>query len=175
MTVQLFLDESKRGGFVFAVVAVDAHRVKDRRRWLRGQLLPGQERIHFTDERRTRRQQLIAGIAGWSPPPAVHILTSGNRYQSEARDECIAMLPDLARRTGANLAVIERDDSRYESDRRALTRCLTEQGHPVRWEILRAKDDPLLWSADAMAWCWTNPDPDWRRRIAPLIASVSQS
>lgn len=173
MTVQLFVDESKRSGFTFAVVEVHAHRVRERRKWLRGQLLRGQERIHFTDERRTRRLELIAGITGWDPPPKVHILTSGHRYQVEARNLCLIMLADLARRTGANLVVIERDDSRYESDRRTLTRYLTEHEHPVRWEILRAKDDPMLWSADAMAWCWTNPDHIWRRRIAPLIASVT--
>ncbi|MGV1005754.1 MAG: hypothetical protein ACOYEV_13560 [Candidatus Nanopelagicales bacterium] len=54
MTVQLFVDESKRTGFAFAVVEVTAHRVRDRRKWLRSQLLRGQERIHFTDERRSR-------------------------------------------------------------------------------------------------------------------------
>jgi hypothetical protein len=118
---------------------------------------------------------LIAGITGWDPPPKVHILTSGHRYQVEARNLCLIMLADLARRTGANLVVIERDDSRYESDRRTLTRYLTEREHPVRWEILRAKDDPMLWSADAMAWCWTNPDHIWRRRIAPLIRPMTKA
>ncbi|MGV1005753.1 MAG: hypothetical protein ACOYEV_13555 [Candidatus Nanopelagicales bacterium] len=85
------------------------------------------------------------------------------------------MLAELARQVGANLVVIERDDSRYEYDRRALTRLLTEHAHPVRWEILRAKDDPMLWAADAMAWCWSNPDRQCKTRISPLIASVTEN
>jgi hypothetical protein len=32
------------------------------------------------------------------------------------------------------------------------------------------RSEPLLWIADAAAWCWTHPE--WRPRITPIVRNV---
>ena len=37
----------------------------------------------------------------------------------------------------------------------------------LRWDLLVAKADPLLWVPDAVAWSWMRGG-EWRRAVAPF-------
>lgn len=85
VSTQLFADESKRRGFVMAAVEADSASVAHHRKVLRQQLLRGQERLHFTGESKTRRDQIWKNIAAWKSPVTVHIIVANHRYMAEAR------------------------------------------------------------------------------------------
>jgi hypothetical protein len=79
---------------------------------------------------------------------------------------------DLAA-VGAESLFIEQDDSLVGSDRTVLYDAIRKVGarEPLRYEHLRPNEEPLLWIADAAAWCWTH-GPEWRRRIQPVVRNV---
>jgi len=156
-----------------AVVEADAHTVKVDRKQLRSFLLKGQERLHFSSESSRRRDAIWSGIERWRSPMTVHIVQSSHRYQTQARAECLGGIAALATSLDANLLVIERDDSRYQDDRGILTNGL--RGTGLHWEILEAKADPMLWAADAAAWCWTHPSRSWRKRVEPFVGQIIQT
>ncbi len=45
---------------------------------------------------------------------------------------------------------------------------LAASGRTLAYEHRRAYEEPLLWAADAMAWCY-GAGGEWRRRIAPTL------
>jgi len=172
MTVQLFADESKRNGFVLIAAAYPAADVSWHRSQLRRQLRAGQRRIHFKSESPQARQRLLTTLA--TRPPQVHVFISELRSMSQARADCLYALALLASHGGANRLVIEADESRDHDDRRVLTEAMSKAGRHVPWELLPPHVEPLLWVADALAWCWPHPDQRWRQQIQPWVASVTQ-
>lgn len=53
------------------------------------------------------------------------------------------------------MLVLERDDSVFELDRKVLYRAVRQsEGGDLRYEHLRAREEPLLVIPDAIAWCW---------------------
>ncbi|TCC12235.1 hypothetical protein [Kribbella soli] len=63
--------------------------------------------------------------------------------------------------------MVERDDSTYEHDRRCLREATRRFGchDTLRWDVLVAKADPLLWIPDAVAWSWTRGGA-WKASVA---------
>lgn len=176
VSTQLFADESKRRGFVMAAVEADSASVAHHRKVLRQQLLRGQERLHFTGESKTRRDQIWKNIAAWKSPVTVHIIVANHRYMAEARAQCVTGVTKLAAALATSLVVIERDagreisDRKAPSDRRALTEGLHDTG--ISWDIREPRTEPMLWVADAAAWLWTHPDAAWRARVTPLVGQI---
>ena len=63
MTVQAFVDESKRRGiYLVCAVLVDPKELAHTRGRLRGMRLPRQRRLHFSKESPQRRQFLLAEL-----------------------------------------------------------------------------------------------------------------
>jgi hypothetical protein len=65
---------------------------------------------------------------------------------------------DLSTR-GTHQIVIELDESMLRHDKRTMydaTRKIVD-GPAPRDDWKRAHEDPLLWTADAVAWCWSPP------------------
>ncbi|MFI5732498.1 hypothetical protein ACIA49_20420 [Kribbella sp. NPDC051587] len=165
MPTHVFVDENKVKGLLMAASHCPAGDVSVVRKTLRGLLLSRQERLHFRNESDRRRKQILGAIAEF------HLLTDlyqVDRNTHEARRQCLdSIVRDVA--ATAERLVVERDDSTYEHDRR----CLREATHrfgcheSLRWDVLVAKADPLLWVPDAIAWCWSRGG-DWRKAVAPL-------
>lgn len=168
MTAQLFVDESKRHGCVMVAVEYSPNHVASHRGIISKQLRPGQRRFHFKTERDSVRRQLIEIIAAQQPQAFVFTATSG--YEPLARIECLKAISALAIRRNANRLVIERDETRDRNDRRTLTDALRGHQNHLTWEIQQSSAEPLLWVADAIAWCWVHPQKRWRDSIQDLVA-----
>jgi hypothetical protein len=64
---------------------------------------------------------------------------------------------------------------RDQSDRRIIHSALTVSGvelAAVSYEHFRSHEEPALWVADAVAWCW-GAGGEWRHRISPIVEGVS--
>jgi len=79
------------------------------------------------------------------------------RDHKQARAECLRhIIGDLAG-AGAQRLVIEQDDSLLKHDQAVLYAAVrrAEVAGSLIYEHLPARSEPLLWIADAAAWCWT--------------------
>ncbi len=62
MTRHVFLDETKRHGYVVAAAAVPPGDLAPLRSVVRGLVLPGQRRVHMKDERDSRRREIAEAL-----------------------------------------------------------------------------------------------------------------
>ncbi len=174
MNEHAFLDETKRGGLLM-VAAVVAPRALGRTRTVMRELcLPGQSRLHFTKESNGRRGLIATAVRNSDIAIDVYDATAVTN-EREARRACLhRIVLDLATH-GAHRLVIEQDDSLLEHDRRVLRRAVAAAGavDSLAYEHLPARSEPLLWIADAAAWCWTH-GPTWQERIRPVVRQVHQ-
>lgn len=171
VTVQLFVDESKRHGFFMVAVSYEAELVPSYRSQLRRKLRRGQRRIHFKSERDSTRRQLIDLITAQGAQ--AYVFVGRSRYEPQARRDCIKAIAVFAAQCEANRLVIELDETQYESDRRILTQIMQSASARIPWDIQPPANEPMLWVADAIAWCWNHPDPRWRALVKPMVANVT--
>lgn len=169
----MFVDETKRSGYVLAAVTVpDPARA---RRVVRDLVAPGSRRLHMHNERAHRRGLIVAELAAL--PIALTVYDAARRYRTEreARAACLrALVEDLAASGAADTRlVLERDDSLVSFDNQRLieaTRATAQRGL-LRYEHLPAHAEPLLALPDVAAWCWVRSG-EWRRRITPILSAV---
>lgn len=172
MTAHAFVDEAKRPGYLIVAAVVPAMNLAPARRAIRTLLLGNQRRIHFKDERDSRRRQIIDAITGLDLTARIYVNTA-KVAELEARKACLRqMVPDVAA-LGVTRLVIERDDSLLKHDRQTLVEAVAKADcrDSLRYEHLRAHEESLLSIADAIAWCWSHPS-DWRKRVTPIISDV---
>ncbi len=172
MTIQIFVDETKRRGFAMAAVMVKSDHVGDYRRRIRRHLRKGQRRIHFTSESPQQRRLIMAEINSWTV--RVDIFTHPEKDIRIARGHCLTAIASQAATGSASRLVIEREQAHDEYDRRTLTQTMRTFPRPVRWDLMTAASEPLLWAADAAAWCWSHPLPAWSSLVTPLIKNVHE-
>lgn len=163
MPIHVFVDEIKSKGFLMAAAHCAADDVAVNRKALRSLLLPGQERLHFRSENNQQRKKILRVVADLRLVVDLYAVGTNSH---EARKRCLdAIVRDVA--ASAERLVIERDDSTYEHDRR----CLREAAHrfgcheTLRWDVLAAKADPLLWIPNAVAWSWVR-GCEWKKAVA---------
>lgn len=172
MSSHVFVDETKRRGYLLVASAVVTGDLADTRRMLRGLVLSGQRRLHMKDESDSRKRSIATAIA--VSGIAATIYDAGQRYRTERerRAECLrTLVVDLADHDVAML-VLEQDDTLVASDRKLLYRATRDAGCPeLRYEHQRAATEQLLALPDAIAWCWAKGG-DWRRRIEPVVTDV---
>jgi len=115
-----------------------------------------------------------------NPVPAALILSTGARavlVQSPVegrpnvqRQLCLQRLVVTAADLGVARLQIEQDDSVVEFDRKvvfnAVKAGLFSEDFTYAW--LRPRQEPLLWVADAFAWCWAQGGP-WRVAIRDAV------
>jgi hypothetical protein len=165
MPVHVFVDEIKSKGFLMAAAQCQAGDVSVHRKALRGLLLPGQERVHFRNESDQRRKRILQVMLDFR---LVIDLYRVEQNTHEARRQCLeAIVRDSA--SGVERLVVERDDSTYEHDRRCLRDAVRRFGchESLRWDVLAAKTDPLLWIPDAIAWSWIRGG-SWKQAVGPF-------
>ncbi|ALS57700.1 hypothetical protein C5C66_09035 [Rathayibacter toxicus] len=92
----------------------------------------------------------------------------------DARRLCLDSLVDDLVAASARRLVIEQDDSIRDADRRMIRAALQRNGYQdPRYEHTRPTVHPLLWVADAVAWCH-QARGEWVGRVAPLVGRVSK-
>ncbi len=69
--------------------------------------------------------------------------------------------------------LLEQDDSTVKSDRRILFEATGKHGlrDQLTYHHLRAKQEPMLWIPDAVAWC-LDQGGEWPARVRPLIGKT---
>ena len=166
-----FVDETKVNGLLLVAAVVAPRDLAPARTMMRGLCLPGQARLHFTKERPRRRGEIAAAICRTGA--GLHIYdASAITDPKKAREACLRQLvADLAA-AGAQRLVIEQDESLLKHDQTVLYAAVraADVARSLAYEHLPARSEPLLWIADAAAWCWTH-GPTWRARITPAVVS----
>jgi hypothetical protein len=164
----LYLDESKAKNYVFIGVLVgdgDAPRLRKRVAALK---MPGQRSIHFVKEAESRRRKLIHEISdlGFG---AVRF-ESKDKNQKKARELCIREIVRFAANQGIRSLVFERDESAVKNDEKWLKEAIlkTQGIDKLGFVHLRRFEEPLLWVADAIAWCDARGG-DWANRVNESI------
>lgn len=173
--MHVFADETKDRGYMVAAAVLPSGDVSAARRGVTGLLRPGQRRLHFTKERDSRRRQIIdamCGLGGWV---GIYDAARHGKDHHSARKACIDQLAGDCVRLGAQVLVIERDDSLMVHDRRWLYERMHMSGAAgtLRYQHQRAYEEPLLAIPDAVAWCWAKGG-EWRKRAEPLVKQVHQ-
>ncbi|MGL4173819.1 MAG: hypothetical protein ACRCTR_07085 [Actinomycetota bacterium] len=174
MGVEAFVDESKARGLLMCVAVLDPSVVTSTRTAMRNLLLPGQRRLHFTHERDSRRGQIITALLALKPAVTIYDATRYDaRAERAARDAALTkIVADLAVQDAQRL-VIERDEPSARNDRLLLYRQVRAHGiaDRLRYDLVAPREEPLLWIADAVAWCWAK-NRRWRDRVRPMVRHV---
>ncbi|MFT2712406.1 hypothetical protein [Clavibacter sp. Sh2126] len=163
----LFVDESKSKGYTMVAVVV-ADDQATLRQQMRALVLPGQRRLHFTNESVSRRRHILSTLE--SLGVRAHVVHSDLKHEASGREACLQGLVALAARDGHERIILERDVSIERADKKVLYAAAHEHGlrDTMTYAHETAHQEPLLWIADAIAWSYTKGG-DWRRRIQPMI------
>lgn len=162
----VFVDETKAHDYVMVATTVLPSDVNGARKNLRGLLLPRQERLHFTHERPQRRRQLMAAMCELNVQ--VHVYVAETRDHASGRHACMKSLLDDALVHHAQLLTIERDESVEHEDRRLIAERFRREPDPPRYRHVTAKEEPLLWISDAVAWCYQRGG-EWRSLCESIV------
>lgn len=166
-----FVDESKVGGYYVVVTLLAPADIGRVRSAVRSLLLPGQKRMHFRDEKDSRRKQILGAFAELPMQAQVYI-AQGVR-DKEARPLCLeAMAKDLLK-GGVERLCVERDESTEVADKRLLAAYLRDQPDAFRYDFLRASEEPLLWVPDAVAWCFQRGG-HWKNRAQGMVTRTTR-
>ncbi|WAB82466.1 hypothetical protein OVN18_05555 [Microcella daejeonensis] len=166
---RVFVDESKARGYILAAAVVSPGSLKAAQSELRRLLRPGQSRLHFTSESDSSRRRLLAAMCDLKVRVTVYRVR-GLR-EKEARRLCLFAVTELMVLQRASELVLESADVGVNAaDRATISRRLSDLGERRAFAFRheRPKDEPLLWVADAVAWC-SQAGGDWMRRCAPLV------
>jgi len=170
MTAHVFVDESKRGGYFVTAAAVLPGDLSRARQAVRGLILPGQRRLHFTHESDSRRKQILDVLAELRPMVTIYDGSAHDRRRQ--REACLdGLIADLAI-SGTHMLVLETDESVLDLDRRILYRSTRRHGcETLEYRHHRAHEEPLLAIPDALAWCWQRGGP-WKTRAKDFVLDV---
>lgn len=164
----VFVDESKSHRYYIAAAAVARGNLAATERQIRG-LQQSRRPIHFTHER-DRREKLLAEFCKLDVRVTVYAMRGVK--DAQARPALLQRLThDLVERGVAEL-VLERDASVEAADRRII-RNTPENAGALNMLVYRheGKERPMLWVADAVAWCFQRGRP-WTAKVQPLIDNV---
>lgn len=163
-----FVDESRRGTtYLLACVVISPKSLGGARATLRQLLLPGQRRIHLTDETK-RRAFLLDAYADLEVAAWLYSITAQVREERAARERCLAALVDDLLAMDARRLVLESREGRDHHDRAVIHSRVQRSNHELAYEHLLPREEPLLWVADGFAWS-QGAGGTWRQRVAPRI------
>jgi xanthine/CO dehydrogenase XdhC/CoxF family maturation factor len=166
----LYLDESKAKNYVFIGILVQAGDAPRLRKRVAALKMPGQRSIHFVNESESRRKKLLQEYSDLGII-AVKVVST-RKSKLDAREDCVRSLVHLAASMGCNSMVFDRDESVISKDELWLKSELRKvnRREPIGFQHLSRHEEPILWVADALAWC-DSRGGDWRKRIQSFIFS----
>lgn len=171
----VFIDETKRRGYLLVAGVVLPEDLDPVRRVLRGLVLPGQRRLHMKDESDPRKRSIATAISVSDVRATIY--DAGRRHRDERgrRAACLRAVVDDAARRGDAMLVLEQDDSLVSWDNQHLIEYTRAAGcrETLRYEHRRASAELALAIPDAIAWCWAKGG-DWRRRVEPVVTNVRE-
>ena len=162
----LYVDESFSKNYILVGHLVAANRVGQLRKAIRSHVLSGQRSIHFSGERDSRRRYLLSQFSNLGCQLLVVEVTGMDN--KGARAKSLQLMLDLLEKYGLTQIFIELDESTKKLDTQVLMKWKTENSSSIDFEFARRNEEPLLWLADAIAWC-EGRGGDWLRRSASMI------
>jgi hypothetical protein len=166
-----FSDESERGStMLLGLLLVPVGEVHQARRALQALLLPGQRRIHTSDESARRRRQLLDVVASLDASAVVLTLRRpASLRRAGARDALLtAAAHEVTRRRVVTWVLDAQHPAQAVRDRRAIDQALRGITSPPIYDHHSAASEPLLWAVDAVVWA-VGAGNDWRRRVEPIV------
>lgn len=157
-----YIDESKAKRFLFAVLLIEPKRQFLIRKELVKSLLSGQRSWHFVKENSRRRKQFLRLLIKMQLNVLIIKVDNSNKNKKRtvALNALIAQIPKY----GVNEVVFDLDDTTLLAD----SKFFSNLGVPLLWDHREPHQEPLLWVADAVAWC-VNRGGDWEHMVRPLI------
>lgn len=171
MSVHVFVDESQRVRYMICAAVVSPDDLRAVRRGLRGMLLPRQGRLHFVNESPQRRRVLLDAMR--ELPVRTRLYTSAEKEPIARQRAMEALLVDMRALGGQRLVIECRELSQDERERRLIATAVQRGAAPadLSYGHCRAREEPLLWVSDAVAWAY-GAGPEWRPRAELLIDHV---
>ena len=164
-----FADESARQRYLMAAVLVDTAQLQESRRRLRALCMPGQRRVHFAKESAPRRRYVISALLDLDV--RIRIYECGGP-DVPARARCIEHLVDDLLDLRCQRLVLETLETQVRADVTSI-RARLHGPDTLSYEHRRSYEEPVLWAADAAAWCY-GAGVDWQRRLSPMIDKAVQ-
>ena len=171
MSVHVFVDESQRVRYTICAAVVSPDDLRAVRRRLRGMLLPRQGRLHFVNESPQRRRVLLDAMR--ELPVRTRLYTSAEKEPIARQRAMDALLVDMLALGGQRLVIECRESSQDERERRLIAAAVQRGMAPpdLSYGHCRAREEPLLWVSDAVAWAY-GAGSHWRLRAHSLIDHV---
>lgn len=154
-----FIDESSavrsavRQEYLVGAALIPVEECDEVREHLRALALPGQVKLHWTDESEARRRMIVERISQLAPITVVVTHVSERLRKNErCRRKCLEVLyHDMAEMQVFDLLLERRSDSQDKRDREHIV-ALQGQGLDRRVRIAhrRGGDEPLLWIPDIL-------------------------
>jgi hypothetical protein len=164
-----FTDETRRQGrYGIAVAIVCPCRVEIVSKVMQGSLRPGTRRSHFSKLRDCDRR-LVVDQLGPENMRALYVSARGR--QIDARSECWRMLvPQLVKLGVIELTIEQIAEGGKTRDLRDIRNALLaiDRESSLTYKHEDQVGKPMLWVADAIAWC-AGAGGTWRARIAPIL------
>jgi hypothetical protein len=169
-----FSDESERANtLIFSVVTGSPQAIREARAALRALLLPGQRRIHTSDESARRRRLVLDTIGCLDDIHATALCF--RRPAGVTRVEAPRTVLHAATQLVAAQRVVawildDQDPAQLARDRATIARALRQPGNEatLTYDHRPSDTDPALWAADAVCWA-VGAGRAWRRRIDPVL------
>jgi hypothetical protein len=172
--VWAFSDESERAGvMLIGVVLISPGDLAAARAQMAGLLLPGQRRVHTTDESDRRRRAVLDTVARTKGLSAV--VLRYRRWLGTDKPAARRLLLQAATGlvVGAGVTVWALDDqvpAQALRDRASIAHALAgvdRHLHPA-YDHRPSRSEPVLWAADAVCWA-VGAGGDWQRRLSGVV------
>ncbi|MGL5823410.1 MAG: hypothetical protein ACRCYU_00875, partial [Nocardioides sp.] len=113
--------------------------------------------------------QILDVMGGLEVRAGVYVMRT--RDHRAGRQACLSRILDWVLTEGASHLVLELDESVAAADRHLVAARFSREDDPPVYRQLRAKEEPLLWVSDAIAWSYQRGG-EWRTRIEPMITDT---
>lgn len=166
----VFVDESKAHGYYIAAAAVARGDIAGTEKRLRALRMGHRSSLHFHSEG-NRRSQLLREFCQMDVRATVYVMR-GHKDRVARPALLRALVGDMVA-DGAQHLVLERDESVEVWDRRTIRERLDKVGGlgKLVYEHKNRNDQPMLWLADAVAWCYQKGNP-WKTQVQPIVSGV---
>ena len=154
-----YIDESSayrppnRQEYMICAAIIDSQDLEQVREELRPLLLPGQVKLHWTDERNSRRRKIVETLSGIDSMQAIitHQSEVSKRTERHRRKCLEQMYFELSEMHVHNVTLESRQEAQNKRDLAHIV-ALQGQGQSVniRLQHVRGGDDPILWIPDAV-------------------------
>lgn len=154
-----YIDESSayrppnRQEYMICAAILDSQDLERVREELRPLLLPGQVKLHWTDERNSRRRKIVETLSGIDSMQAIITHQSEVSKKTERhRRKCLEqMYFELSEMHVHSVTLESRQEAQNKRDLAHIV-ALQGQGQSVniRLQHVRGGDDPILWIPDAV-------------------------